>query len=63
MKKCQKIISNVVKISRKLSYFLPNPACILGVRVSSPNFKAECGRTKLYNKFGEQDCQQADLYA
>ena len=33
--------ANVVKISRKLSGFLTNPACIAGVHVSSPNFKAD----------------------
>jgi len=26
---------------------LTKPACITGVRVSRPNFKALCGRTKL----------------
>lgn len=40
MKTHQKRISIEVKISRKLSCFLTKPACIAGVRVSSPNFKA-----------------------
>ncbi len=43
MKIHQKRISNAVKISRKLSEFFTNPACIAGIRVSSQNFKAECG--------------------
>ena len=47
MKTHQKRISSAVKISRKLSCFLTNPACIAGVRISPPNLKAECGRTKL----------------
>ncbi len=47
MKNHQRNISNVVKISRKLSCFFANPACIAGVLISSPNFKAECGLMKL----------------
>ncbi len=33
--------------SRKVSRRLASPACIAGVRVSLPNFRARCGRTKL----------------
>lgn len=33
-----------------MNYFLSNPACIAGVRVSSPNFKAECGRTHTHRE-------------
>ena len=33
--------------SRKVSRRVASPACIAGVRVSRPNFRAPCGRTKL----------------
>jgi hypothetical protein len=35
------------KISLKVSDLLVNPACMAGVRTSRPNFKAQCGFTKL----------------
>ena len=33
--------------SRKVSRRVVRPACIAGVRISRPNFRAPCGRTKL----------------
>ena len=35
------------KMSRKVSRRVVRPACIAGVRISLPNFRAPCGRTKL----------------
>ena len=35
------------KMSRKVSRRVVRPACIAGVRISRPNFRAPCGRTKL----------------
>ena len=35
------------KMSRKVSRRMVRPACIAGVRISRPNFRAPCGRTKL----------------
>ena len=35
------------KISLRASRLATSPACIAGVRVSRPNFRAPCGRTKL----------------
>ena len=35
------------KMCRKVSRRMVRPACIAGVRISRPNFRAPCGRTKL----------------
>ena len=35
------------KMSRKVSRRVVRPACMAGVRISRPNFRAPCGRTKL----------------
>ena len=35
------------KMSRKVSRRVVRPACIAGVRISRPNFRAPCDRTKL----------------
>ena len=35
------------KISLSVRRRLASPACIAGVRISGPNFRAPCGRTKL----------------
>ena len=35
------------KISLNVSDLWVNPACMAGVRTSRPNFKAQCGFTKL----------------
>ena len=35
------------KMSRKVSRRVVRSACIAGVRISRPNFRAPCGRTKL----------------
>ena len=35
------------KMSRKVSRRVVRPACIAGVRISRPNFRVPCGRTKL----------------
>ncbi len=35
------------KMSLIVSHFRASPACIARVRVSRPNFRAPCGRTKL----------------
>ncbi len=35
------------KLSRNVSRRVVRPACVAGVGVSRPNFRAPCGRTKL----------------
>ena len=35
------------KMSRKVSRRVVRPACIAGVRISRPNFRAPCGRTEV----------------
>ena len=47
IKKNKKNASWLVNTSRKESLFLVNPACMAGVLIVVPNFKAQCGRRKL----------------
>lgn len=42
-----KVLLRVEKMSDQAKRVLISPACIAGVRVSRPNFKARCGRMKL----------------
>ena len=43
----KKNAARLVNTSRKESLFLANPACMAGVLIALPNFKALCGRRKL----------------
>ena len=43
----QMIMKKKVNTSRKENLCLANPACMAGVRISDPNFKARCGLRKL----------------
>ncbi len=43
----KKYAARLVNTSRKESLFLASPACMAGVLIVVPNFKARCGRRKL----------------
>jgi hypothetical protein len=42
-----KDIGGDTKISLSVNRSVVSPACMVGVRVSRPNFRVRCGRTKL----------------
>ncbi len=44
---CDKRVGDDVKSALNVSLRWVSPACMAGVRISRPNFKALCGRTKL----------------